>query len=124
LLVDKKSRRVLCVHVAEGKVHDLKVFRGSGLNIDSDTLILADKGYLGIGKDHPASRTPHRKPRNGKLSAEQKQHNRVLARLRMGVEHVIRRLKVFRILAERYRNRRRRFGLRLNLIAAICNQDR
>jgi len=32
-----------------------------------------------------------------------------------------RKLKIFRILAERYRNRRKRFGLRFNLIAAIVN---
>jgi hypothetical protein len=42
-------------------------------------------------------------------------------RLRIVVEPVNRRLKIFRILAERYRNRRRRFSLRFNLIAAILN---
>jgi hypothetical protein len=30
---------------------------------------------------------------------------------------------VFRILSGRYRNRRKRYGLRLNLIAAICNKE-
>ena len=39
------------------------------------------------------------------------------------VEHVIRSLKIFRILAERYRNRRKRFGLRFNLIAALYNHE-
>ncbi|TRU86788.1 MAG: IS5/IS1182 family transposase, partial [Microcystis novacekii Mn_MB_F_20050700_S1] len=34
-----------------------------------------------------------------------------------------RRLKIFRILSSRYRNRRRRFGLRLNLIAGIYNYE-
>ncbi|WP_438503503.1 hypothetical protein [Deinococcus alpinitundrae] len=37
------------------------------------------------------------------------------------VEHVIRRLKMFRILKEVYRHRRRRFSLRVHLIAALCN---
>ena len=45
------------------------------------------------------------------------------------VEHVNRKLKIFRILdvsamprrAERYRNRRKRFGLRFNLISTILN---
>ena len=55
------------------------------------------------------------------LTNEQKACNRKLARLRIFVEHVIRRLKVFRLLSERYRNRRKRFGLRFNLIAAIYN---
>jgi len=30
-------------------------------------------------------------------------------------------MEIFRIIAERYRNRRKRFGLRFNLIAAIYN---
>lgn len=37
---------------------------------------------------------------------------------------VIRNLKIFRILFERYRNRRRRFGLRFSLIAAIYDFER
>ncbi|MDQ3634843.1 MAG: IS5/IS1182 family transposase, partial [Acidobacteriota bacterium] len=36
-------------------------------------------------------------------------------------EHIIRHLKIFRILSERYRNRRRRFMLRVNLIAGLYN---
>ena len=56
-----------------------------------------------------------------KLDKSERQHNRSLARLRIVVEHVNRRLKIFRILAERYRNRRKRFGLRFNLISAILN---
>jgi hypothetical protein len=42
---------------------------------------------------------------------------------RIVVEHVIGRLKVFRILSERYRNRCRRFNLRFNLIAGIYNYE-
>ncbi len=49
--------------------------------------------------------------------------NRALARLRLRVEHSIRRLKRFRILSERNRNRRRRFGLRVHLLAGIINFD-
>ncbi|HQV63967.1 MAG TPA: IS5/IS1182 family transposase, partial [Anaerolineales bacterium] len=49
--------------------------------------------------------------------------NRVLARKRIVIEHIFRKLKVFRILCERYRNRRKRFALRFNLIAAIYNLE-
>ncbi|MDR2764965.1 MAG: IS5/IS1182 family transposase, partial [Tannerella sp.] len=38
-------------------------------------------------------------------------------------EHAIGFVKRFRILSEHYRNRRKRFGLRFNLIAAICNLE-
>ena len=57
------------------------------------------------------------------LTKEQKANNRRLARQRILVENVIRRLKIFRILSERYRNRRKRFTLRFNLIAAIHNLE-
>ena len=39
------------------------------------------------------------------------------------LEHINRRFKIFKILAERYRNRRRRYGLRCNLIAALYNYE-
>ncbi|MDR9778345.1 IS5/IS1182 family transposase, partial [Rhizobium hidalgonense] len=50
-----------------------------------------------------------------------KQINREISRRRIVIEHINRQLKCFRILSERYRNRRRRFGLRANLIAGIVN---
>ena len=37
------------------------------------------------------------------------------------MENVIRRLKVFRVLGERYRNKRRRYGIKVNIIAGIVN---
>ena len=67
--------------------------------------------------------TPSKKPRNQPLPKAEKQHNRALARLRVRVEHVICRFKIFRIFSGRYRNRRKRFGLRLNLIAGLLNYE-
>jgi transposase len=72
---------------------------------------------------HPNSQTPAKKSKLHPLSQEQKASNRALSRKRILIENVIRRLKIFRILSERYRNRRKRFGLRFNLIAAICNLE-
>lgn len=57
------------------------------------------------------------------LSQEQKVCNRVLSRKRIRVENIICRLKILRILSERYRNCRQRFGLRFNLMDAICNME-
>ena len=82
---------------------------------------LADSGYQGLQELHEQTTLPVKKPKKGQLSAEQKQANGGLAKLRIRVEHVIRCLKVFRILSERYRNRRKRLGLRFSLIAGIFN---
>lgn len=88
-----------------------------------EQLCLADKGYQGITKLHPSSCTPTKKPQRRKLDKDERQHNRLLAQLRVVAEHVNRKLKIFRILAERYRNRRKRFGLRFKGIAAIINYE-
>lgn len=65
--------------------------------------------------------TPTKKPHKAQLDPCERQPKRRPARLRLVVEPVNRRLKLFRLLAARDRNRRRRFRLRFNLIAAILN---
>jgi DDE superfamily endonuclease len=79
------------------------------------------KGYQGVQHLHALSTTPHRKPPRGQLTPEQRRANHLLAQQRVIVEQVICCLKVFRILAGRYRQRRKRFGLRLRLIASLYN---
>jgi len=72
---------------------------------------------------HKNAETPAKKSKLYPLTQEQKNSNRKLSHERILVENVIRRLKIFRILSERYRNRRKRFALRFNLIAAIHNLE-
>ena len=60
------------------------------------TKLLGDKGYQGIQNLHSFSQTPQKKPRGGKLSADDKKKNRELAKIRVVGEHVHRKLKVFR----------------------------
>lgn len=68
------------------------------------------------------SETPIKKSK-GKLTGEQKKYNQELNRLRIVVERVNRRLKIFNILSNQYRNRHWRFGLRSNLMAGIYNYE-
>ena len=84
---------------------------------------MADSGYLGLKKHHADSRLPDKKSKLHPLTKEQKVSNRKLSNERFVIEHIIRSVKIFRILAEGYRNRRRRFGLRFNLIAALYNYE-
>jgi IS5 family transposase len=102
-------------------VHDFKLFCHSRLPLPVTTCCLADSGYQGLSKLHENSRTPHKKSKNKPLTEEQKAENRYLSQERLVIEHIIRSLKIFRLLLERYRNRRKRFGLRFNLIAALYN---
>jgi len=60
-----------------------------------------DKGYQ--SQDHPELLTPHKKPKGGELTLEQREENRHLAQQRIYVEHGIRRIKGWRIMREDYR---------------------
>jgi len=57
------------------------------------------------------------------LSKEDKKANSQLASGRVANENVIAMVKRFKILSDRYRNRRKRFGLRFNLIAGLYNWE-
>ena len=123
LVADQKTWMILATAFSAGRMHDFKLFKRSRTALGPQTRCLADSGYLGLAKHHENSQTPHKSSKLHPLTAQQKAENRQLARERFVAEHVIRSLKIFRILAERYRNRRRRFGLRFNLIAALYNYE-
>jgi len=99
------------------------MFKESKTHIHPEKTVQADTGYQGIKKHHANSELPHKRSKKKPLTKEQKKYNLRVCGSRMTVEHVIREIKVFRILSERYRNRRKRFGLRVNLIAAIFNYE-
>jgi len=82
---------------------------------------MVDTGYLGIEKIINNSEIPHKSFKKHRLTKKKKLENRNISSKRIIVENVIGSVKRFRILSERYRNRRKRFGLRFNLIAGIHN---
>ena len=105
------------------RTHDFQVFKESKMVLDERIECLADRDYQGLAEYHANSRTPVKKSKHHPLTPEQKATNRELARRRILAEYVIRKLKIFRILSEKYRNRRKRFKVRFNLIAAIYNME-
>ena len=104
-------------------MHDAKVYEKSGVRLSKEIEIKADSGYQGLQKKHGKVLIPKKNSKFKKLTKEEKRANRELAGKRVKVENVIRRLKIFRILGEKYRNRRKRLGLRFNLISGIYNYE-
>lgn len=104
-------------------MHDFRLFKESNTHVSSGTVLRADSGYQGLQKLHRGTVLPIKATKKQPLTKEDKKRNHDHASTRIFVEHAIRRVKVFRIIKETYRNRRRRFGLRFNLIAAIVNME-
>lgn len=123
MIAEQQTQQIIATAFARGSVHDFTLFKQSQTPIAAETACLADRGFQGLDKLHANSQTPTKASKHHPLTAEEKGANRQLSRRRIVAEHIIRRLKVFRILSERYRNRRRRFALRFNLIAAIHNLE-
>lgn len=84
---------------------------------------IVDSGYTGIKKLQGTSLLPKKRSKGKFLTKEEKQTNRAIASERALNENIIGRLKRFKILSDKYRNRRKRFGLRFNLIAGIQNWE-
>jgi hypothetical protein len=122
-MVNLRTMEIIATAFGNGSTHDFRLFKENYAGMAQDILCLADTGYLGIDKLHTNSRIPAKKSKLHLLTPDQKSANRELASQRIFCEHIIGRLKVFRILSDRYRNRRKRFGLRFNLIAAIYNLE-
>ncbi|MBE9144067.1 transposase family protein [Planktothrix mougeotii] len=69
--------------------------------------------YLG----ETAINTPHKKPRNQEMSAENREENRLKAKQRIVVEHLIRLIKIYRVASERFRLKRRNYEA---VILTVC----
>jgi IS5 family transposase len=105
----------------KGKQHDYDIRKKSRNPIPKDTRAYVDSGYQGLDKVHTATELPYKKPKGGTLDKEQRQYNTALSRVRVPVENTIRRLKIFRILKETYRNKRKAYGQKINIIAGLVN---
>jgi len=121
VVIDRKTELIICTSFTNGKKHDFNLYKKSNLNLKEETKLLVDSGYQGIEKLHRNTDTPKKNTKHNKLTKEDKKENKELSRKRIKVENVIGAIKIFKIISERYRNRRKRFGLRFNLIAGIWN---
>lgn len=102
-------------------MHDFELFKRSKIKFSKTTEAYLDLGYKGVEKIHVGAKIPRKSSKYHPLNKKDIANNKRIAKTRILVEHVIRRIKIFKIVAERYRNRRKRFRLRMNLIIAIYN---
>ncbi|VNZ90391.1 transposase [Streptococcus pneumoniae] len=84
---------------------------------------MADSGYQGPMKIYPQAQTPRKFSKLKSLIAEDKAYNHALSKERSKVENIFVKVKTFKMFSTTYRNHRKRFGLRMNLIAGIINHE-
>jgi len=124
LLTTKK----LILHVSgnvPGSVSDSTVLAGSGImhSIPADVQVNLDRGYEGAEDRYPNNKVykAKRAQRNHPLTLFEKLYNHIINKTRILVEHVIGRVKKFRIVSELFRNRRASHGDFFVAVAGLIN---
>jgi len=112
---------IICTAFDKGRKHDFRLYKESKTPMNPNIILEVDTGYQGIQKIKSNVKIPKKRNKKNPLTKEDKKENKKISSSRVVVENVIRVVKIFRILSEKYRNRRKRFGLRFNLIAAFIN---
>lgn len=114
LIVLPKGQDIVDIKIGEkGPVSDIKIFREQQKKFDPNQKFKGDKAYVGGFQ----MSTPHKKPKNQELSLEQKEENKIFSANRIFVEHLIGKLKNFRIAAERFRLKRSNYE---SVISTVC----
>ncbi len=82
-----------------GPKADINVWRETAEKFDKQQKFSGDKAYVG----EEQIRTPKKKPKNGELTLEEKEKNREISSERIFIEHLIRIIKIFKVMGERFR---------------------
>ena len=58
MIVDKRKKEVICTHFCNGKRHDFRLFKESGVHLHPKIRSLTGTGYQGIQKLHQNADLP------------------------------------------------------------------
>ena len=101
-LEDRQVKYLGATH--EGKKHDKKICNEEGTAFPDGAGLYRDTGYQGHELPNVTVYQPKKKPPNGKLSYEDKENNRLIASIRVVIEHIISGIKRCRAVKDVFRN--------------------
>lgn len=79
MIVDKKTKRVICTSYSNGKKHDFRLYKESKTKIHPAIEVLTDSGYQGLQKLHIKTKMPKKRSKKNPLTKEDKDKNRNLS---------------------------------------------
>ncbi|WP_448601194.1 HARBI1 family protein [Thermoflexus hugenholtzii] len=123
VITHKPSGRILGLsRTYPGRRHDKAVADEESFFFPPGSHLWEDTGFEGYAPEGVMVHCPKKKPRKSELSPEEKAQNRAIAQERIGVEHSIGKVKIFRIVRETYRNHRSEFeDLVMETACGLCN---
>ena len=116
---DEKGTILFISDSCQGSTHDKSIWNQIAFDF-GELNVLADLGFLGAEKDHPNVILPYKKPKNGDITAIQKDINKAIGSVRVKIEHAfsgVKRLKIIRnkIRLKTYQTRNQVFKIAVAL---------
>jgi len=123
LMVNNRGFIVHKVGHKKGRRHDYDIYKKNHPITPKRVLNVVDLGYLGVENDFPErlSSIPNRKKRNLDLSQEEMESNINHSKKRIKIEHAICRLKKYRIFADIFRNKLRKYNQVSDIVSGLVN---
>lgn len=121
-LIASSQGDILQVDISLTQKHDFVLFKQSKQRLHKAKFVLADSGYQGIQNWYKQAFTPLKATKKHPLCDEAKQYNKLISSYRIKIEHQFAKLKTFKIFSTTYRNRLKRFGLRVNLVFGLIGR--
>ncbi len=96
-----------------GPKADINIWRETVYKFDENQKFSGDKAYVG----EEQIRAPKKKPKNGELTSEEKEKNREISSERIFIEHLIRIIKIFKVMGERFRLKKEEYE---SVFSSVC----
>lgn len=110
VITDKKNGKIKGLSKTyEGKKHDKSIADEEQYEFPEGSKVWKDTGFQGYEPANTSTYQPKKKPKGGELTNDEKELNKQIASERIGVEHSIGGIKVFRIVRDIYRNHKNKF---------------
>ena len=110
VISEKRTKKVKGLgRTQAGKKHDKAATDEEKYRFPKDSKLWKDLGFQGYEPDQTTTYQPKKKPKGGQLTPAEKQHNQAISRERIGIEHSLGGVKVFRIVHDIYRNHKQQF---------------
>jgi len=109
VLINAWCKIMLLSLTCEGKKHDKKATDEAAYELPEGSTLYQDTGFQGFTLAGVTIIQPKKKPRGQELTAEDKENNQLISRIRIRVEHAIGGVKRYRIVKDKLRNWKRNF---------------
>lgn len=107
---EKRTKKVKGLgRTQPGKKHDKAATDEEDYRFPKGSKLWKDTGFQGYEPDQTTTFQPKKKPRGGELTAAEKAQNQAISKERIGIEHSLGGVKVFRIVHDIYRNHKHQF---------------